>query len=621
VAKLPKIGPYLVKRELARGAMGVVYVASHEVLGRDVALKVLQGTAAGERALRRFATEAEALAKLQHPNVVALHEVGTARGMPFLVMDLIEGESLEETIERAPLSSKEAARVCEGLARGLQHAHERGVLHRDVKPANVLIAKDGRPLLTDFGLAFQRAILDDESERLTRSGQLLGTPHFMAPEQARGALDQIDARTDVYSLGATLFSALTGRPVFDATSLPGLIHCVTEVSPRSPASYVTDVDRELAAICLKCLEKDRDLRYASAGALADDLARLLRNEPVHASRSDLKVRARKWASRQSKIVWGLGALAPVILVGAGVYLVVLRPRQEAEAILHEEDAYGTSVLLPYAYGTAPQPEGLSVAELRRRLTRLERVAGTLPTDPRLRRARTLFGAHVRLLEHRRGEKVRVPPPSAGRPVPALAVDALVLAERGDLEGSLKRLARAQQEAEQGGLGAQSEALERIRLRVLAERRPTEFFATPWAKLAPALQGLARRLGPEALEAQWRFLISPRFNQPPAALHLAAKAAAEEAEAWGLETQACALAKARVLKSLAPSWEQARPETPLLARRRAEALEAFVRAAPTAELPAALRAALERHRARLSEPSQAPVRAVLGRVLGAEPEKR
>ncbi|MBL4844528.1 MAG: serine/threonine protein kinase, partial [Planctomycetes bacterium] len=261
-----RIGPYEIRTELARGGIGAVYRAYDPELEREVALKVLlSGVRAGDQELLRFRREAKAAARLLHPGIVAVHDVGEDQGLSYMVMDLIEGESLRDKIKREKtLPSRVAAGIGRDLALAVSHAHGHGILHRDLKPANVLLAgEEGRPLITDFGLAKDQRI----EEHLTRTGAVLGTPAYMPPEQARGLLDELDARVDVYALGATLYHALAGRPPFDGrTALQVLQQVLREEPPP-----LSGVDRDLKTICLRCLEKDKDARYASAQALADDL--------------------------------------------------------------------------------------------------------------------------------------------------------------------------------------------------------------------------------------------------------------------------------------------------------------------------------------------------------------
>ncbi|MBX3471078.1 MAG: serine/threonine protein kinase, partial [Planctomycetes bacterium] len=275
-----RVGGYELLAELGRGGMGSVWRARSLALGREVALKLL--TAPDDPELvERFQLEARAAARLRHPNVVGVHEVGQDGRTWFLALDLVEGESLRARVTRdGPLSPREAARVVEAIGRALHHAHGHGVVHRDVKPHNILIAADGTPLLADFGLA-----KDAGADGLTVTGQVLGTPAYMAPEQALGDLARVDRRADVYALGATLYEALTGAPPFAGATAMNILRQVIEDDPAPPSRRRPGLDRDLEAVVLKCLEKAPDARYDTAAQAADDLARWLRREPVAARRA------------------------------------------------------------------------------------------------------------------------------------------------------------------------------------------------------------------------------------------------------------------------------------------------------------------------------------------------
>jgi len=304
-----RIGRYDVLGELGRGGMGVVYRARHPELEREVAVKVLlAGARASDAQRERFRLEAQAAARLRHPNLVAIHDVGEVDGCPFLVMDLIEGEPLSVRLLReARLAPREAARVCERVARALDYVHGRMLLHRDVKPANVVVTPSGEPLLTDFGLAKD---LEDPRGGPTVSGQVVGTPQYMAPEQASRGL--LDARTDVYGVGATLYELLTGAPPFEGESVIEVMTKVVEDEPPNPSGAVKAVPRDLATVCLTCLAKEPARRYPSAAALADDLARFLAGESIVARRPG--VLWREWdALRRNQRTSPVTAAATVAL--------------------------------------------------------------------------------------------------------------------------------------------------------------------------------------------------------------------------------------------------------------------------------------------------------------------
>ncbi len=308
-----QLGPYVLVRELARGGMGAVFVARHQALGREVALKVLLMPAhrAKQQQVQRFSLEAQAAARLRHPHVVPIHDLGAAAGFHYLTLDLVDGESLQRRLDRAgPLPPRVAARALEQAARGLQHAHHSGVLHRDMKPGNVLLGADGRALVTDFGLAKDL----HDGEALTITGELLGTPAYMPPEQAGGKGKHVDARADVYSLGATLYAALTGEPPHQATTLMALLAQILTEPVEPPSRLRAEVPAALDAICLRALAKDPAARYPTAGALADDLARFLAGE------APLALGAAERARRPRELAMAAGALA-VFAVAAAVALL------------------------------------------------------------------------------------------------------------------------------------------------------------------------------------------------------------------------------------------------------------------------------------------------------------
>jgi serine/threonine-protein kinase len=278
-AKLPVLPGYEVLAELGRGGMGVVYKARQTSLKRLVALKmILAGSHAGPTARLRFGTEAEAVARLQHPNIVQIYEVGEHAGQPFFALEYVEGGSLEQKIAGAAQPETEAARLVEALARAVHHAHQRGILHRDLKPGNVLLTAEGAPKVSDFGLA---KLLDAEAGPTLTTG-CIGTPSYMPPEQAAGNTNAIGAPADVYSLGAILYELLTGRPPFRGTSQLKTLEQVRTQEPVPPARWRGQLTRDLETICLKCLEKKPTQRYATALELADDLRRFLEGRPVQA---------------------------------------------------------------------------------------------------------------------------------------------------------------------------------------------------------------------------------------------------------------------------------------------------------------------------------------------------
>jgi tetratricopeptide (TPR) repeat protein/tRNA A-37 threonylcarbamoyl transferase component Bud32 len=280
-AKSPgtRFGDYELLEPIAKGGMGIVYKARQRKLNRIVAIKmILAGQFADQGDIDRFYVEAEAAAALSHPNIVAIHEVGEVNGQHFFSMDYIDGESLAALVQDSPLPPRRAAEFVRTIAETMQFAHDSGIVHRDLKPSNVLLDKKQRPLITDFGLAKQVS----SQSQLTIAGSVVGTPSYMPPEQAAGKLEDVGPWSDLYSLGAILYELLTGRPPFRAASPFETIRQVLETEPLSPRLLNPQVPRDLETICLKCLQKARSNRYASAQELADELDRFLRGEPIHA---------------------------------------------------------------------------------------------------------------------------------------------------------------------------------------------------------------------------------------------------------------------------------------------------------------------------------------------------
>jgi serine/threonine-protein kinase len=305
------VGDYELLGRLGRGGMGVVYQARDHRLDRLVALKmILAGAHADPEELARFRAEAQAQARLQHPNIVQVYEVGEADGWPYFALEYVDGGSLEKRLAGLPQPARWAAGLVETLARAMHHAHQQGLVHRDLKPANVLLAADGTPKVTDFGLAKR---LQAEAGK-TPSGAVVGTPSYMAPEQTLSRPGAVGPAADVYALGAILYECLTGRPPFLAeTALDTLVQLQGQ-EPVPPRRLQPKVPRDLDTICLKCLEKESARRYASALALADDLSRFQAGEPIRARPVGLAGRLGRWARRQP-VVAGLAAALVLALVG------------------------------------------------------------------------------------------------------------------------------------------------------------------------------------------------------------------------------------------------------------------------------------------------------------------
>jgi serine/threonine-protein kinase len=270
---------YELREELGRGGMGVVYRAWQPSLQRDVAVKlILRGSLASTDELARFQAEAEAAGRLQHPHIVPIYEVASHEGQCYFSMQLVEGDTLAARLADGPLPAREAVALVATVARAIHYAHSQGIIHRDLKPANILIDAAGAPHVTDFGLAKQL----DAGASLTRTGAVLGTPAYMAPELASGDRGSIGPASDVYSLGTILYALLTGRPPFQGPSPVDTVLMVLEQDPLPPRLLNRKLDRDLEMIVLKCLQKPPELRYASAGALADDLTAYLNDEPIAA---------------------------------------------------------------------------------------------------------------------------------------------------------------------------------------------------------------------------------------------------------------------------------------------------------------------------------------------------
>jgi hypothetical protein len=313
----PSVPGYDIVGRVDHGGMGVVFRARQRSLGRLVALKMIRsGALATPQEVARFRTEAEAVAQMQHPNIVQIYEVGEQEGRPFFSLEFVEGGSLARKLGGAPLPAREAAQLVQTLARAIHAAHQRGIVHRDLKPANVLLTADGTPKITDFGLAKR---LDTRGQ--TRTGEIVGTPSYMAPEQAAGRKHEVGPATDVYALGATLYELLTGRPPFEAeTALDTVLKVVAE-EPVPPSRLRAQTPRDLQTICLKCLRKEPGKRYASAEALAEDLGRFLAGETIQARPAGLWERAARWARRRREVVWAAAGAAVMV----AVFVILQRP--------------------------------------------------------------------------------------------------------------------------------------------------------------------------------------------------------------------------------------------------------------------------------------------------------
>ncbi len=324
-AELPRIPGYEVETLLGRGGMGLVCKARHRRLNRFVAVKMLiTGTYAGPHERARFQREAEAVASLRHPNIVQIYDVGDHEGLPYFTMELLEGGSLAQTLAATPQPARQAAALVATLAEAMQVAHGGGIVHRDLKPANILLAADGTPKIADFGLARHF----NEDATLSLSGARIGTPSYMAPEQVTGKASTIGPAADIYALGALLYEMLTGRPPFRAETATETERQVIAEEPVPPARLNPKVPRDLETICLKCLHKDPERRYADAGALAEDVRRFLEGRPIRARRISPLEYAWRWCRRNP--AGAALAVTVLVLVGLSVGGALWVQRQQLE---------------------------------------------------------------------------------------------------------------------------------------------------------------------------------------------------------------------------------------------------------------------------------------------------
>jgi WD40 repeat protein/predicted Ser/Thr protein kinase len=332
--ELPRtFGDYELLEEIARGGMGIVYKVRHVSLDRIVAVKMLLlGPLSSPEFVKRFRAEASAAASLLHANIVAIHEVGVHQGQQYFAMDYVEGQSLAKLLGNGPLPARRAAGYLKTIAEAIHYAHERGILHRDLKPSNVLIDANDQPRVTDFGLARR---LEGDSE-LTVTGQVLGSPNYMPPEQAVGRRGKVSRRSDVYSLGAMLYHLLTGRPPFVGEGLTDTLEQVLNSEPVSPRLLNPSAPRDLETICLKCLEKEPDKRYPTAQALAEELSRFLRGEPVEARPVNHFEKAWRWCRRNPKTaILSAAVILLLLTVAIGSTLAAIRIKRAERAATEE----------------------------------------------------------------------------------------------------------------------------------------------------------------------------------------------------------------------------------------------------------------------------------------------
>jgi formylglycine-generating enzyme required for sulfatase activity/tetratricopeptide (TPR) repeat protein/predicted Ser/Thr protein kinase len=342
---LRQIGDYELLHEIARGGMGVVFKARQASLNRTVAVKmILGGQIAGPDDVQRFHTEAEAAAQLDHSGIVPIYEVGEHEGQHYFSMGFVEGRSLAQQVAGGPLDPKTAADIVQAVSEAVQYAHDRGVIHRDLKPGNILLDRHGKPRVTDFGLAK----LSEGGSELTGTGQILGTPSYMPPEQAAGWMNEVGRHSDIYSLGAILYCLLTGRPPFQAATAVETFRQVLEHDPVPPRLFNSSVPRDLETICLKCLRKEPAKRYARAAELCADLRRFLAGEPIFARRVGGGERTWKWIKRRPAVA-AMIAISLLAVVGSGIAIAVIRSEAAEEEARTLVSAYfrAPAAAVPY----------------------------------------------------------------------------------------------------------------------------------------------------------------------------------------------------------------------------------------------------------------------------------
>jgi serine/threonine protein kinase/Tfp pilus assembly protein PilF len=337
IETLRELGDYELLEEVGRGGQGVMFRARQKSLNRTVALKVISlGQWASQAHLKRFRRDAEAAASLDHPSIVPIYEVGERQGSCYFSMKFVEGGQLDEVVKREPMPIRRAVELIAKLARTVHYAHEHGILHRDIKPGNILLDQNGEPHLTDFGLA---RLLETEST-ITRTLEVMGTPSYMAPEQAAGETTKLNKATDIYGLGAVFYQLLTGHPPFAGGTSWETIRLLLDTEPRQPRLWNRKISRDLSTICLKCLEKDPQRRYSSALALAEDLEHWLKHEPIRAKRSGFLRHVGKWGRREPAIaalIASLIALAAAIGWNVWKSELISRPETKGIAVLPFEN--------------------------------------------------------------------------------------------------------------------------------------------------------------------------------------------------------------------------------------------------------------------------------------------
>ncbi len=378
IAGMVGLEKYEIVKEIGRGGMGIVYKAIQKALGRTVCLKVMRGgQLAGSEARKRFLREAESAARLQHPNIVPVHDVGEHEGMVFFSMDFIDGQEFGDWIRENKPGAKELVQVLVKVCEAIQYAHQRGVIHRDLKPANVMVDRSGEPHVMDFGIA---KTVDVEQEpgtekrggTMTQTGAIMGTPQYMAPEQAKGAISEIDVRTDVYTLGVIGYEVLVGKLPFEAENVYQLLEKVVQDDPVAPTTIKPDLDPDLETIVLKAMEKEKERRYQTAEELRDDLQRWLEGDPILARRASIVYRVRKKV-RKHRGVFLMGlAGAAAVLAGAGLLVLkavgdAVKERARIAALVEgaeteRREGRAEKAVLAYQSVLAQEPDHLRARE-------------------------------------------------------------------------------------------------------------------------------------------------------------------------------------------------------------------------------------------------------------------